>query len=231
MIKMKERARAILEILKKTYRINPDDFAVMSIFKEKVDIFKILVMTILTQNSTDKAAYRAYQKLANITDITPGNIAKIDTTILKEAIREAGLHNTKAKALKELSKIILEKYNGSLDFLLNMNLDEARKILISLPKVGPKTADVILLMVGKKPTIPIDTHINRVSKRLGFVSQNDNYEEVRSTLMELYDPSEYLSVHLLLIQHGRKICKALNPKCHECPINKLCKYYNQMSSS
>ncbi|MGB9728277.1 MAG: endonuclease III domain-containing protein [Thermoprotei archaeon] len=226
---MNEKAKTIFRILKNTYKIDPNDFAVMSTFKENVDVFKVLVITILTQNSTDKAAYRAYQKLANMISITPNNIINLDIKKLKDAIREAGLYNTKADALKRLSKIILEKYNGSLDFLLSMDLNEARKILTSLPKVGPKTADVVLLMLGRKPTIPIDTHINRVSKRLGLVPQKSNYDEIRLTLVKLYDPSEYLDVHLLLIQHGRKICKAIHPKCLECPINRLCDYYNSIN--
>ena len=74
----------------------------------------------------------------------------------------------------------------------------------------------------KKPAIPIDTHINRVSKRLGFVNQNADYEEIRSRLEALYNPKDYFSVHILLILLGRKYCKARNPKCMECPVNKFC---------
>ncbi|MEM3833477.1 MAG: endonuclease III [Thermoprotei archaeon] len=224
---MNEKAKTIFRILKSTYKIDLNDFAVMHVFKKNVDVFKVLVITILTQNSTDKAAYRAYQKLADMINITPSDIVNLDIRKLKDAIREAGLYNTKANALKKLSKIVLEKYNGSLDFLLNIDLNEARKILTSLPKVGPKTADVVLLMLGKRSTIPIDTHINRVSKRLGLVSQKSGYEEIRLMLMKLYDPSEYLDVHLLLIQHGRKTCKAIRPRCSECPINILCDYYDR----
>jgi len=91
-----------------------------------------------------------------------------------------------------------------------------------LPGVGRKTADVLLLFRAKKPAIPIDTHINRVSKRLGFVNQNADYEEIRSRLEELYNPKDYFSVHILLILLGRKYCKARNPKCTECPVNKFC---------
>jgi endonuclease-3 len=223
---MNAKAKEILEILRNFYKINLNDFAVISVSEKEFDIFKTLVITILTQNSTDKAALKAFKRLETLTKITPQNIVNLDISLLKNAIREAGLHNTKAKALKELSKIIITKYNGSLDFILKMDMEKARKILMSLPKVGPKTADVILLMLGKMPTIPIDTHINRVSKRLGLVPQKSNYENTRSTLMKLYNPNEYLEVHLLLIQHGRKTCKAINPKCLTCPLNKLCDYYS-----
>lgn len=228
---MMSKAKEILEILRSTYKINPNGFAVISVSEKELDVFKTLVITILTQNSTDKAALKAFKKLENLTKITPQNIANLDTSLLKDAIREAGLYNTKAKALKELSKIILTKYNGSLDFVLKMSMEKAREILMSLPKVGPKTADVVLLMLGKMPTIPIDTHINRVSKRLGLVPQKSNYEETRLTLMKLYNPNEYREVHLLLIQHGREICKAINPKCLKCPLNKLCDYYTSETNT
>ena len=91
-----------------------------------------------------------------------------------------------------------------------------------MPGIGPKTADVLLLFRAKKPTIPIDTHIKRVSKRLGFASQNADYEEIRESLQALYDPKDYFEVHILFIMLGRKYCKARNPKCIECPVNKFC---------
>ncbi len=219
------KAKQILKILKNTYKIDPNEFAVISASEGKMDVFRALVITILTQNSTDKAAYKAFKKLESLTTITPEGISNLDESLLKDAIRNAGLYNTKAKALKELSKIIMVRYGGSLDFLLKMDLENARKTLMSLPKVGPKTADVILLMLGKMPTIPVDTHVNRVSKRLGLVPPNSNYEKTRLYLMNLYDPSEYLETHLLFIQHGRKICKAINPKCSICPINGFCDYF------
>jgi endonuclease-3 len=93
---------------------------------------------------------------------------------------------------------------------------------MELPGVGPKTADVVLLFSANQPTIPVDTHVNRVSKRLGLAPANGGYEEVRLSLQSLFDPKDYLAVHLLLIAHGRKYCKARQPLCPECPLNTYC---------
>jgi endonuclease-3 len=88
--------------------------------------------------------------------------------------------------------------------------------------IGPKTADVVLLFCAGQPTIPVDTHVNRVAKRLGFASEKGDYETVRCSLQALYEPADYLVVHLLFIAHGRKICKAPRPLCTQCPINACC---------
>ncbi|MGD0495663.1 MAG: hypothetical protein ABSB28_06445 [Candidatus Bathyarchaeia archaeon] len=101
-------------------------------------------------------------------------------------------------------------------------LDEAREGLLQLPGVGPKTADVLLLFSAKKPTVPVDTHVNRVSKRLGLAPRVADYETVRGALQSIYDPKDYLAVHTLLILHGRKYCKAKTPLCKECPLARLC---------
>lgn len=103
-----------------------------------------------------------------------------------------------------------------------MPLEEARKALMELPGVGPKTADVVLLFSANQPTIPVDTHVNRVSKRLGLAPAKGSYEEVRLSLQSLFEPKDYLAVHLLLIAHGRTYCKAIKPRCANCPVNAYC---------
>lgn len=93
---------------------------------------------------------------------------------------------------------------------------------MEMPGVGPKTADVVLLFSANKPTIPVDTHVNRVSKRLGLAPANGDYEEVRLSLQSFFNSKDYLSVHLLLISLGRKYCKARRPLCQKCPVNTYC---------
>jgi endonuclease-3 len=93
---------------------------------------------------------------------------------------------------------------------------------MQFPGVGPKTADVVLLFSAQQPTIPVDTHVNRVAKRLDFAPEKGGYEAVRGSLQALFDPADYLAVHLLLISHGRKTCKAQHPLCKECPVNAYC---------
>jgi endonuclease-3 len=111
-----------------------------------------------------------------------------------------------------------------LESILTQPVEEARKILMEPPGVGPKTADVVLLFSEGKPTIPVDTHVNRVSKRLGLAPHKGGYEDVRSSLQSIFKPKDYLLVHLLLIAHGRKTCSAYNPKCGQCTIRIYCPF-------
>ncbi len=215
----------LIEKLRSTY--NQAYFYFSSVFKDSgyKDPFKILVATILSQNSTDKAAVTAYRNLEKITDITPCGIARLNVRTISSAIRPAGLNKSKSKALKKLSKIIISKYDGDLSKLLkNKNID-IRKELMSLPNVGPKTSDVLLLNCGILKTVPVDTHISRIAKRLGLVPYNAGYEDIRRKLDQIFNPDDRHTAHLLLIMHGRKICKAKNPLCEKCIINEKCHYY------
>jgi len=184
--------------------------------------FKTLIRTIISQNTADRNTARAFENLSKQFEITPEALAKAETSKIEEGLKVAGLYRNKAKTIKQVSKIILEKFDGDLKPILSMSLEEARKTLLQLPGVGPKTADILLLFCAEKPTIPVDTHVNRVSKRLALAPVNGDYETVRESLQALYNPKEYLSVHLLLILLGRKYCKARNPLCKECPLNELC---------
>ncbi len=213
---MKEkRAMEIIGVLKSV-------FSVPRLTDSGMDPFKALVRTVLSQNTADVNSMRAFKKLSEKLPITPEALAKADVNEIEEAIRVAGLHKNKSRVIKNLSSIILEKFGGSLDFIYSLPLEEARKKLLGLPGVGPKTADVVLVFCAGKPTLPVDTHVNRVSKRLELAPSHGDYEDVRRALQALYPAEEYLSVHLLLISLGRKYCKARKPLCGVCPVNALC---------
>ncbi len=182
----------------------------------------MLIKTVLSQATADRNAERAFRNLWRRFPITPKDLAGARVKEIEAATRVAGLYRNKSKVIKELSRLILEEFGGSIDFIYSLPLEEARKALIQLPGVGPKTADVVLLFCGGKPTLPVDTHVNRVSKRLGLASPKADYEGVREALQSLYSPKDYLSVHLLLISLGRTYCKARNPRCKSCPVNTLC---------
>jgi endonuclease-3 len=209
-----KQATMVLQILKETLDLP-------GLVKSKGDPFETLVVTIISQNTADHNAARAFETLSKCFEISPEALANAATIQIEEAIKVAGLFKSKAQAIKQASEIILEKYHGTLQPILSLPLDDARKTLMQFPGVGPKTADVVLLF-SVKPTIPVDTHVNRVAKRLGFAPENGNYETVRKSLQALFDPSDYLKVHLLLIAHGRKTCKAPHPLCNLCPVNALC---------
>jgi len=180
------------------------------------------VTTVLSQNTADRNTARAFEALSKRFEITPEALAKADLSQIEAAIRVSGLYRSKAKTIKQAATTILEKHQGTLKPILSLPLEEARKTLMEFPGVGPKTADVVLLFSASQSTIPVDTHVNRLSKRLGFTPENSDYETVRKSLQSLYEPSQYLAVHLLLIAHGRRFCKARNPLCGECPVRAEC---------
>ncbi len=217
-------ARNIFKVLRKTFRIRTKEFASLKAAKEFRDAFRTLVMTILSQNSTDVSAIRAFERLEGSLDITPQVLAGADLSKIEKAIQIGGLYRTKARAIKKLAQAVLDQFGGKLDTILKLPLDEARETLMSLPQVGPKTADVLLVSVGGQPTVPVDTHVNRVSRRLGLAPLEGGYEDVRQSLQKLYRPSVYHELHLLLIAHGRKYCKAGKPLCPICPVRDYCPY-------
>lgn len=190
--------------------------------RSRVNPFETLIVTILSQNTNDKNTEKAFERLSNDFRIDPETLAKAHVEQLEASLKVAGLYRNKAKTIKKVSRIVVEKYHSDLKQVLSMPVDEARRELMLLPGVGPKTADVVLLFAAKKATVPVDTHVNRVSKRLGLAPAKGDYEVVRGSLQSLYDPRDYLAIHVLLISHGRKFCKARLPSCDVCPLNELC---------
>ena len=208
-------APKILQILK-------SNLSTPKLVKLRTDSFETLILTIISQNTSDTNTERAYENLSKQFEITPLALSKAETSKLEACLYIGGLYKNKAKTIKEVSQIILKKFGGSLNSILSLPLDEARKKLMELPGIGPKTADVVLLFSASLPTIPVDTHVNRVAKRLGFAPSNGDYEEVRLSLQGLFNQKDYLNVHLLLIALGRKCCKAGRPHCSECSVEKYC---------
>jgi endonuclease-3 len=208
-------ARAILQTLK-------NSLATPKLVKPKSDPFETLIVTIISQNTADTNTERAFENLSKQFEITPQTLTTAETSKIEACLHVGGLYKNKAKTIKNVSKIVLEKFGGSLNPILSLPLSEARKALMELPGIGPKTADVVLLFSANQPTIPVDTHVNRVAKRLGFAPANGDYEEVHLSLQKLFEPKDYLSVHLLLIALGRKYCKAGRPHCSECPVKIYC---------
>jgi endonuclease-3 len=186
------------------------------------DPFKTLIVTIISQNTADRNTAKAFENLSNRFIVAPEVFAKAETGQIQECLKVAGLYRNKAKAIRQISRIILEQFQGNLEQVLALPLEEARETLLQLPGVGPKTADVVLLFCAEKPTIPVDTHVYRVSKRLGLAPEDGDYETVRNNLQRLYNQKCYATVHIMLILHGRRYCKARSPLCKECPVNALC---------
>ncbi|MGW8289498.1 MAG: endonuclease III domain-containing protein, partial [Candidatus Bathyarchaeia archaeon] len=159
------RASIVLQILYET-------FAMPKWTKAKRDPFEMLIVTIISQNTADRNTARAFKRLSNKFEIKPEVLANAEISSIEDALKTAGLYRSKSKTIKQVSKIILEEFHGSMQPILALPLEEARKTFIQMPGVGPKTADVVLLFSRGQPTIPVDTHVKRVSKRLGFAPAN-----------------------------------------------------------
>lgn len=196
---------------------------IISMVRPLNNIFEFLAAVILSQNTSDKNAIKAFNRLKAACSITPQSVLKTRIEILENAIMPAGLYRVRARTLKKIAKIVMEKYDGNLEFIRKMEWKKARKILLDLPGVGEKTADVVLAFLGK-PVFPIDTHIRRIVTRLGL-ARRDNYEEISSVLKKIFKPEEYLIAHLKMISYGRQICRARRPRCESCSLNSICYYF------
>jgi len=184
-----------------------------------------LVLTVLSQNTSDKNSRPAFEALRSrfasweeMAGASEGEIA--------QAIRQGGLARIKARRLKAILQEI-EKRRGrlDLDFLRTLPTAEARAWLRSLPGVGPKTAAVVLLFSLGKPALPVDTHVHRVAVRLGLLPPGTSWEKAHELLEALVPPAGFYPFHLYFLEHGRRICRARQPRCPLCPVNSICPSY------
>lgn len=188
------------------------------------DPFKNLIITVLSQNTSEANCVRAYKGLSAKFEITPEVLANADVEAIKQAIKSGGLYNVKSKRIKEISKAVLEKFNGDIVKVLALPKDEAKRRLMELPGIGNKTADVLLSRgYTEKDVMPVDTHFDRIAKRIGLVKPNASYEEVSKALLD-FIPREPDRIGGLFWLLAKYTCQAQKPKCYECPIITLCDY-------
>jgi endonuclease III len=181
-----------------------------------------LVQTILSQNTSDVNTERAFASLwARFGDWEA--ILAAPTPAVADAIRSGGLAEIKAPRIKGvLAAIKQDRGELSLEFLADLPLEEARAYLTSLGGVGPKTAACVLLFALGMPALPVDTHVHRVSKRLGLIGERISAEAAHRLLEAAIPPAAMFDAHMLLIRHGRVTCKALRPRCDACPLEEVC---------
>lgn len=191
------------------------------------DAVSELVNTILSQNTNDQNRDVAYEQLRDRFP-TWGAVKDAPTEEVVEAIRPAGLAATKAPRIQEaLRRIEEERGELSLDFLNQLPLEEARDWLTDIKGVGPKTSAIVLLFALERPAFPVDTHVHRVTQRIGLIPRNASREKAHKLLEDLLPEEIYYNYHLNLIAHGREICHARNPECGICPVRHLCDYYHR----
>ncbi len=204
---MKARTKKIVEILKETY---PDAKCELN-YKTP---FQLLVATILSAQTTDK-------KVNEVTDTLFKDYPDLDAFLeitndeLEERIKQIGLYRNKSKNLILMFRQLKENFNGE--------VPKTMEGITSLAGAGRKTANVVLSNAFGVPSIAVDTHVFRVSNRLGLAN-SDNVLEVEKQLQKELPKKEWTLMHHLLIFHGRRCCTARNPKCEECPLSHICKY-------
>ena len=183
-----------------------------------------LISAILSQNTSDTNRDRAYNQL-RARFPTWEEVRDADVRQIREAIRPAGLSEVKAPRIKQsLRRITQPDGHPSLDFLRDMSVDEAKAWLTAIKGVGPKTAAIVLLFSMGRPAFPVDTHVHRVTKRLGLIGPRVSREQAHVILEELVPQRLYYPFHIDVIRHGREICRP-QPRCEVCPLRDLCCYY------
>ena len=196
---------------------------------EDTGAFETLVATIISQNTNDKNTERAVNRLKSEIGLNVKSILSADRQKLIECLKPAGLYNVKVPRIIELAKRI-ERELGDESKLDSMDEEELRAFLSKVKGIGPKTIDIFLAFRRKRDIIPVDTHVSRVSRRLGIADKGDGYFEIRRKLEDLVPAGDRLKAHLSLIAFGRKICTAKRPKCIICPLKEECSSSKQFLS-
>ena len=193
-------------------------------WRPHLDPVSELVSTILSQNTNDVNRDVAFDRLRERLP-TWEEVRDADVEMVVEAIRPAGLANQKGPRIQEsLRTITRERGELSLDFLADWPVEEAKAWLSSMKGVGPKTAAIVLLFSLGRPAFPVDTHVHRVTKRLGLIGPRVSREKAHVELEALVPPADYYAFHLNLIRHGRQVCSSRKPRCEECLLNDQCDY-------
>ena len=189
---------------------------------------EVLVQTILSQNTSDRNSGRAFERLVASFDSWQ-DMADASIGEISNSIKAGGLGEVKARYIKQALEEIRRRLDGfELDFLRELTVDEARDWLRQLPGVGMKTASCVLLFSLGMPALPVDTHVLRVAKRLGLIDSKISAEKAHKLLEDIVPSQDVYQSHVLLIEHGRKMCKAQRPRCRECVLRELCPSYEEL---
>lgn len=184
-----------------------------------------LISCILSQSTSDTNRDRGFEAL-KIRYSSWAEVHHAPQNELIDTIRPAGLSKSKAPYIQGALEVIFrERGEYNIDFLEDMPVPEAKEWLQKLNGVGPKTAAIVLCFAYNRPAFPVDTHVYRVGKRLGFLPEKISREAAHDDMEAIVPAEEYYAFHLQMIYHGRNICDARNPKCEACPLQTYCDYY------
>jgi len=202
----------VLDILKKEF---PKwDAPVVSLMakRDKRTPFQILISTIISLRTKDQITAVVSERLFKLAD-NPYDMVKLPEEKIAEVLKPAGFYRQKAKTIKNISRIIIEKYGGK--------VPDTLEELLALPGVGRKTANLVIALSFGKPAICVDVHVHRISNRLGVV-RTKNPEETEKELMKKVPPDRWNEINDLLVAFGQTVCKPVSPYCSDCPVSHLC---------
>lgn len=209
MIKIPERIERIMEELRGLYKLR--------VFEDK-DPYRVLIRTILSQRTrdenTDQATLKLFNKYPDMEDVA---LAPQDK--LEKLVKSAGFYRVKSKRIKEVSHILMDDYNGV--------VPDTMEELLKLPGVGRKTANCVLVYAFEKPAIPVDTHVHRISNRLGMVNSKEP-DKTELELEKIIPKTYWIELNDLMVQFGQDICRPIGPKHEECPLAEICDYYQKI---
>ena len=216
--------KKILDGMKKTMlAVNPPRYTALERL-HKVQTarpFRILIATILSARTKDENTTKAADKLFKLYG-TPQKLAKAKVKDVEKVIKSVGFYHVKSKRIIEVANLILSKYNGKVP----ADIDK----LVDLPGVGRKTANCVLVYAFEKPAIPVDTHVHRISNRLGLVDTKTP-EETEMALREKIPKKYWLDINNTFVMYGQNICKPISPMCDVCKIRKTCNYFQTKNAS
>jgi len=216
--------KKILDGMKKTMvAVNPPRYTALERL-HKVQTarpFRILIATILSARTKDENTTKAADKLFKLYG-TPQKLAKAKVKDVEKVIKSVGFYHVKSKRIIEVANLILSKYNGKVP----ADIDK----LVDMPGVGRKTANCVLVYAFEKPAIPVDTHVHRISNRLGLVDTKTP-EETEMALREKIPKKYWLGINNTFVMYGQNICKPISPMCDVCKIRKTCNYFQTKSVS
>jgi len=201
-----ERDEYIEEVIKRIKKVIPPGK-----FKHR-DPYHVLISTILSQRSKDEKTAIASKQLFDVYD-TPEALATGDLKKIQKLIAPAGLYEAKAKNIRKVAKILVEEYNSKVP----RDLDE----MVNLPGVGRKTANCVLVYGFNEPAIPVDTHVHRISNRLGWV-KTKMPEQTETELAKFLPRKYWIDINELLVRFGQEVCRPVGPRCPACTLNDIC---------
>lgn len=209
----KLKKQEVIEVLDKLKIMYPDASCELLHKNE----FELLVAVMLSAQTTDKSVNAISPNLFSVFP-DAHSLANAEISEVEAIIKRIGLYKTKAKNIVNMSKIIFEDYEGK--------VPKSYEKLIELPGVGRKTANVVLSVAFNEPRIAVDTHVFRISNRIGIVKENDVLK-TEIALMKSIPKERWTEAHHSIIFHGRNLCKARKPECDSCIINDICRYYKE----